>query len=464
MSRLRVGAGAQVKVGVQASPGLKLLARMLELSAQEMEQLLAQELEENPALELTEDAKPFHTPFQPVLISYEVAEPEDEPGETVAEEDTDSWLTTPPLQLKEHVREQLRLSLSPELHPIADYLVESLDERGYLNTDIEEVALQLECTPEAVEQVLRQLQQCDPPGVGARNLQECLLLQLSALMGEQEDPERLVSIAYRIVKDAWGDFSRVHFDRVARRLRLDEATVREAHQFIRRELRPYPAEGFQEARFASQETPPLEPDIIIRYKKPEGLTVELRGPSPDIVRLSPSYAEQYLVMRQQTRHVTHEEREHIFQYVSRARLFLQALHQRQQTLKRIVEVLVERQFSFLFTSDPRFLQPMTRAELAEATRLHRSTIGRAVRNKWLQLPCGTLVPLDIFFDASYRVALFIQQIIDEHEGGERYLTDADIAQQLAEMGIHIARRTVSKYRNRHKILSSRWRERARRIG
>jgi RNA polymerase sigma-54 factor len=169
-------------------------------------------------------------------------------------------------------------------------------------------------------------------------------------------------------------------------------------------------------------------------------------------------------MRQHANPTNGEEREHVFQYVSRARIFLQALQQRQQTLKRIVEVLVQRQFPFLFTGDPRFLQPMTRAELAEATGLHRSTVGRAVRNKWLQLPNGSIVPLEIFFDASYRVAMLIQQLIEEQEDETHCLTDAEIAQKLTEMGIQVARRTVSKYRNRHRILSSRWRERARLIG
>ncbi len=473
MSQLKAVAKTQVKAGVQASPGLKLLARLLELGTSELEQLLAQELEENPALELT-DIPPLSPPStggtqggtsSALPLIYEASETgELEESEEASEEgDTEQWLTAPPLELKEHVRQQLLLSLPPDQHPVADYLVESLDERGYLNTDIEEVALQLNRTPEEVEQVLHQLQRCDPPGVGARNLQECLLLQLEALMREPEQ-SKLLHVAYRMVKDAWHDLTRARLDRVARRLKLDLATVQGALLFVRRELAPYPADDFRESLPRLHETPALEPDIVIRYKKPTGLFVELRGPSPETVRLSASYAERYLMVRQQSCHASREEREHIFQYVSRARLFLQALHQRQQTLKRIVEVLVQRQFPFLFTGDPRFLQPMKRAELASATGLHRSTVGRAVRNKWLQLPNGTMVPLDVFFDASYRVALLIQQIIDEHECEGHPLTDAQIAQKLAEMGIQVARRTVSKYRNRHRILSSRWRERARLIG
>ncbi|MCS7301804.1 MAG: hypothetical protein NZ556_09675, partial [Fimbriimonadales bacterium] len=143
---------------------------------------------------------------------------------------------------------------------------------------------------------------------------------------------------------------------------------------------------------------------------------------------------------------------------------LQALQQRYQTLKRIMEVIAQRQYGFLMTSDARFLQPMTRVEVAEATGLHRSTIGRAVRNKWLQLPSGMMAPLDIFFDASYRTAMLIEQILNEHEGLGKRMTDAEIAEKLAEMGIEVARRTVAKYRQRHNILSSHWRERRRLVG
>ncbi len=464
MSQLRASAQAQVKVRVQASPGLKLLAHLLALNAQELEQLLTQELEENPALEWSEETKVVMPVSAPTFVSFETNEPEEDIEESSTEGDSQDWLAVPPLQLKEHVRSQLLLSLPPDQHPIAEYLVECLDERGYLNTEIEEVAMQLNCSPEEVEGVLRQLQRCDPPGVGARNLRECLLIQLEALLEEPCKHHPLLPTAYRVVKDAWRDLERARLDRVAQRLRVDEPTIQEVLKLIREELRPYPAEGFSDYLLPMMETSALEPDIIIRYKKPTGLCVELRGPTPETLRLSPSYAERFLMLRQQASPADHGEREHIFQYVSRARLFLQALQQRQQTLKRIVEVLVQRQFPFLFTGDPRFLQPMTRAELADATGLHRSTVGRAVRNKWLQLPNGSIVPLEVFFDASYRVAMLIQQLIEEQEDENHSLTDAEIAQKLAEMGIQVARRTVSKYRNRHRILSSRWRERARLIG
>ncbi len=472
MAQIRAGAKAQVKVGVQASPGLKLLARMLELNVQQLEQLLAQELEENPALEPTDESQPFTPAFQPVIISTDTSDPDEDVENSWFEEEeaSEEWLAVPPLELKEHVREQLLLNLPSELHPIADYLVESLNPRGYLQASVEEVALQLNCSPEAVMRVLAELQRCDPPGVGARDLRECMLIQLRALMGNPQVDQELVELTYRVVKDAWHELTSARLSAVARKLKTDEATIQRVLRFIRNTLSPYPGDGFGENLTLSTESPPIEPDIIVRYRKPAGLSVELRGPSPETIRLSRSYAEQYLVARradsggEKSFALSREEREHIFQYVSRARIFLQALQQRQQTLKRIMEVLVQRQFPFLFTGDPRFLQPMTRAELAEATGLHRSTVGRAVRNKWLQLPSGSLVPLDVFFDASYRVAMLIHQIIDENECGGRSLTDAEIADKLAEMGIHIARRTVSKYRNRHRILPSRWRERSRLIG
>jgi RNA polymerase sigma-54 factor len=208
---------------------------------------------------------------------------------------------------------------------------------------------------------------------------------------------------------------------------------------------------------------PQEPDIIVRASQ-SGLSIQIVGAYYDTLRLSPTYLEQAVRLQRGELRYNAEEREHILHYLNRARIFLQALQQRYQTLKRIMEVIAQRQYGFLMTSDARFLQPMTRAEIANATGFHRSTVGRAVRNKRLQLPSGMVVPLDIFFDASYRTALLIQQILNEHERTGKRLTDAEIAQKLAEMGIEVARRTVAKYRQRHNILSSYWRERQRLVG
>jgi len=461
MNRVRTQTRVEVKAAPQASLGLKMLARMLTLNAEGLHKLIEQELEENPALEATDEERiRIITPMPPILSLDEGSNAFSDEG------DSDDWLdlrlAAPPMDLKAHVMGQLRLMVAPELLPIAEHLVESLDAYGRLRTDIvEEVALFLNVPPEQVEYVLEQLQACDPPGVGARNLRECLLLQLRAL---QPSPDNEAARwAYEIIKGGWKDYVSGRKEALCRKFKLDEEALEAVKRFIRSELRPYPAWELEAGDLPQEQVVAHEPDIIVRAS-PSGLHIEICGAHADALRLSPTYLEQAIRLSRGELRSTADEREHIQHYLDRARIFLQALQQRYQTLKRIMEVIAQRQYGFLMTSDARFLQPMTRVEVADATGFHRSTVGRAVRNKRLQLPSGMVVSLEIFFDASYRTAMLIQQILNEHESAGRRLTDTEIAKKLAEMGIEVARRTVAKYRQRHNILSSHWRERQRLVG
>lgn len=463
MNRLRAQSRVEVKAAPQASLGLKMLARMLPLNQEELQKLIEQELEENPALESSEDERVRIFTSTPTLISLDADSPN--PGD---ESDLEDWLearlATPPMDLKDHVLGQLRLMVAPEHWRIAEHLVESLDSRGYLPVEVEDVALYLNVAPEAVEEVIRLLHKCDPPGVGARTLQECLLLQLDSLQDipDSYEPE-ILEWTYAVVRDGFDEFARGHWEKLQRKLRLGEDSLHEVKRFIRNELRPYPAGEMESKEPLSDQGAPLEPDIIVRASQ-NGLHIEIRGAPNESLRLSPAYLEQATRLSKGSLRCSENEREHIQHYLARARIFLQALQQRYQTLKRITEAIAQRQYGFLMTSDARFLQPMTRVEVAATTGLHRSTVGRAVRNKWLQLPSGKMVQLDVFFDASYRTALLIEQILEAHEGAGKRLTDAEIAEKLAEMGIEVARRTVAKYRQRHNILSSHWRERQRLVG
>lgn len=460
MSRVRTQTRVEVKAAPQASLGLKMLARMLTLNSEELLKLIEQELEENPALEATDEERVRVLTPTPPTLSLDA-----EHGALSDEGELEDWLelrlATPPMDLKAHVAGQLRLVIEPELLPIAEHLVESLDGYGYLRTDVEEVALFLNAPLEQVEYVLEQLQACDPPGVGARDLRECLLLQLRAIPPLPDD--EVLEWTQKVVQKGWDEFSSGRWDTLQRKLKLSEEAIEAVKRFIRSELRPYPAWELEASGALYEPVAPQEPDIIVRVSQ-SGLRIEIGGAHADALRLSPAYLEQAIRLMRGELRCTDDEREHIQHYLERARIFLQALQQRYQTLKRIVEVIAQRQYGFLMTSDARFLQPMTRVEIADATGFHRSTIGRAVRNKRLQLPSGMVVPLEIFFDASYRTAMLIQQILEAHEGAGARLTDAEIAEKLAEMGIEVARRTVAKYRQRHNILSSHWRERQRLVG
>ncbi|MFN3690556.1 MAG: hypothetical protein ACK4UU_06500, partial [Fimbriimonadales bacterium] len=382
--------------------------------------------------------------------------------------DLEDWLEArlaiPPMDLKEHVRAQLRLTVAPKLWHIAEHLVESLDEKGFLRVEVEDVALYFNVAPETVEELITRLQQCDPPGVGARTLQESLLLQLDALpKAPDQYPPEILDWTHAVLQHGWDDLVSGRWQKLARKLRLSPDALMQVKQFIRSELTHNPAGEFATNEPIQEQQTAQEPDIIVRLSQ-NGLHIEIRGGAFDSLRLSPAYLEQASRLNQGSLRCSADEREHIRHYLGRARIFLQALQQRYQTLKRIVDVIAQRQYGFLVTSDARFLQPMTRLEVAQATGLHRSTIGRAVRNKWMQLPSGKMAPLDIFFDASYRTAILIEQILEQYESGGRRLSDAEIAEKLAEMGINVARRTVAKYRQRHNILSSHWRERRRLVG
>ncbi|MDW8106171.1 MAG: hypothetical protein RMK45_01695, partial [Armatimonadota bacterium] len=385
-----------------------MLAQLLTLSVEELEKRIQQELEENPALEAVEEER-VHIVIPMPSLTLDWDSPADEG-------DSEDWfetcLATPPMSLKAHVWGQLRLTAPPELLPIAEHLVELLDERGYLPASVEEVALLLNVEPEAVERTIELLHQCDPPGVGARTLQECLLLQLKALQADSStgyDPELLATV-HAVLTTGWDAFARGRWETLQRKLKLSPEMLAQVRKFVRGVLRPYPASDFESAELPYESAAPQEPDIIVRLSQ-EGLQIEIRGMRADSLRLSSTYLEQAAHLADPTRHYTVDEREHIRHYLTRARVFLQALQQRYLTLKRIMEVIAQRQYSFLVTSDARFLRPMTRVEIAQATGLHRSTVGRAVRNKWLQLPSGMMVRLDVFFDASYRTAMLIQQIL-----------------------------------------------------
>jgi RNA polymerase sigma-54 factor len=223
MNQVQAQTRVEVKAAPQASLGLKTLARMLTLNSEELYKLIEQELEENPALETTDEERIRVVTPTPPMLSLDDADPPafGDDGEL------DDWLelrlATPPMDLKAHVMGQLRLMVAPELLPIAEHLVESLDACGRLRADVvEEVALFLNAPLEAVEYVLEQLQACDPPGVGARDLRECLLLQLRALQAPPDD--EVVRWTRAVIEKGWDEFSSGRKATLQRKLKLSDGS------------------------------------------------------------------------------------------------------------------------------------------------------------------------------------------------------------------------------------------------
>jgi len=319
-----------------------------------------------------------------------------------------------------------------------------LDAQGFLDGGIEEVAAMLQVTPSQVDNVLRRLQELGPAGVGARNVQECLLLQLDRLERAQISNPYLRAI----VTDYWVDLGEHRYGAIAHALGITYEEVVAARDFMRQHLRPFPLERADDGT-SSLETSFLVPDVIIREEN-DCLVVEVVESRRFYLRLNPLYQELSQAIAHRQQEVSVEEREHLNTFVSRARLFLTNLRQRRETIRRIAEYLVERQEGFL-RHGVRHLAPLTRAEVAISIGVHESTVSRATANKYVQVPSREIVPFSHFFTAS----LSIKDVINELIANETTpLTDQEIVETLHQHGFDVARRTVAKYRGQLGILPS----------
>lgn len=437
---------------MKASPALIALNNMLVLSTQELQQLVSRELEENPALDQNEVEQICVTCGRPLtgnLCVYCLHEddrlrearrtdvsgaPDDEFDPLIA--------VAAPVSLHESMRRDLHIALPEQDHLIGDYLVGCLDDQGYLDGDVDDIADALGVPVERVERVLRRMQELGPPGVGARNVQECLLLQIERL----ERAGVMNPHVARIVADHWQDLGEHRYSDIARALGISYDDVVAVRDFLRRYLRPFPLDNGDSA---GSTTPVALPDAII-HEDGGRLIVEVVESRQFALCLNPFYQSlsQQVVSGQQE--VTDAERQHMQTYISRARLFLTNLRQRRETIRRITEYLVERQEGFL-RHGVRHLEPLTRAEVAAALGVHESTVSRATANKYVQLPNRALVPFSTFFHASLSVKDLIQELITKEDTP---LTDEQIVGVLRERGYELARRTVAKYRGQLGILPS----------
>ena len=337
--------------------------------------------------------------------------------------------------------------LPAEDRPVAEHLLHSLDERGYLAAPLGDVAAAAGRSLAEVERILRAVQAAAPPGVAARDARECLLLQLAHLRQQGADPPDEVC---RIVADHLGDLAAHRYNAIAKRLGVDKATVEAAREFIRAQLSPYPLPA-QEPRRWQQPSRTLyaAPDAII-VERDGALAVEMVEPRAAGVRVSPLYARLAAEAARSNRAFSEEERGHLRQCLSQARLFIVKIQQRQATLRRLTECLVELQGDFV-REGVYALRPLTRAMVAAHLGVHESTISRAVAGKHLMLPNRQVIPYSIFFKASLSVKEAIRTLVI---GEPAALTDKEIAERLRADGYRVARRTIAKYRAELRILPS----------
>jgi len=354
------------------------------------------------------------------------------------------------MNLGEQLLHEVGTQIPEEEMFIARYLVGYLDERGFLDCDPQLVAFTLNVDNEQVERVVQALQQTGPVGAAARSVKECLLLQLKRLA----DTGPHNPLAEAIIRDHFERLGQGQYHEIARALGVTSKDVLEARDFIRQHLRPFPVPDLvsPESWTSTTDVPYTAPDVIIheRPDQPLGFMVEVVQSRRFFLHVSPVYQRVAREIRKGSLATSEHEREHVMEHLSRAQSFLAHLRERRETLQSVAEAVVARQVPFL-KKGVRHLRPLTRAEIAEATGLHQSTVSRAVADKYVLLPNRKVIPFSAFFEPSRSVKDVLQEIVEREDAP---LADAELAEELSKRGYNVARRTVAKYRKRMGILPS----------
>lgn len=358
--------------------------------------------------------------------------------------------------LREHLLAQLATTnASPRDRALTECLIDSLDGDGLLDNDLEELLAmlppELALESEELHTALRLLQSFDPPGVGARDLRESLLLQIDAHVREAEDARRhaaaprdlaqpeYLGVAREIVARYLPELAAGNFSKLSRVLHCDEETLRAAQNFIRT-LSPRPGSAY-----AAERPVYIVPDLIVRRGR-SGWTVTLNEEVIPKLRINEVYA-QVLKQHRGTQSAMSGQ-------LQEARWLIKNVHQRFETILRVGEAIVERQSAF-FTHGAIAMKPMVLREIAEILELHESTVSRVTTHKYMLTPLGTF-ELKYFFGShvgtegggtasSTAIRALIQELIAAENPG-RPLADGQIADLLGEQGFVVARRTVAKYR------------------
>jgi len=471
---LLIEQGLRQTLSQKIDPKLIMANSILQLTSLELQQVVEQELAENPALEVPEEDPcencdqpktlcidcPFHqesVSYDDTDLSiYELEQPIDFASDADDSEGDFISNIRAEVTLHDHLIALLRAALSRNHWTTGEYIISNISDSGYLEVTVEEIAHEMGKEIEEVEDVLAVIQTFDPPGVGARDLRECLRLQLERL----EEDERGNSVALAMVRDYWTEMLGGKIGRIARRLRVSAKDVVTAIDFIKRQLNPYPGNSFRPPYQTDGDSlsASVRPDVIVR-RTTAGYEIEVVGHDQFVLNINSTYRRMYEEIKNGgAAKYTKDDKKHITEFVERADLFIRNINQRRRTLRLITKSVVEFQQAYLETGSRAYLRPLTRTRIARMLSMHESTVSRATANKYLQLPSEEVVNFDFFFDGSVSVKDLIGELIAT-EDKTSPLSDQQIAEMLKMRGFDVARRTVVKYREAQKILSSRQRRR-----
>ena len=445
------------------SPQQIQMIKLLELPTVQLEQRIKQEIEDNIVLE-EEERSAEDEEQQPQEISVD---------EYLREDDTPSYKSrinnfskddkqrpvylTEGRSLQEYLVEQLGYrNLSERDMRLAVYLIGSIDEDGYLRRDLESVAddiaftVGIETSAEELERILGIIHELEPAGIGARDLRECLLLQ----MAQMPVNTRARCLARKILTSYFDEFVKKHYEKLMARLQVSEEDFREAIAEIRR-LSPKPGNLYAEG--GTDTTPYIVPDFILDYQDGH-FQLSLNSYNVPEVRINRRYVEMIRDMVGPDGKVKEKDREAV-QFVKSkidsAKWFISAIKQRHDTLMRTMQTILDYQQEYFKDGDRSKLRPMILKDIADRTGLDVSTISRVVNSKYVQTQFGIILLKSLFSEAmqtdsgeevsSYEIKTILKECIDE-EDKRRPLTDETLMDILNSKGYRIARRTVAKYR------------------
>ncbi|NEN22094.1 RNA polymerase factor sigma-54 [Cryomorpha ignava] len=476
----------QQKLLQKLSPQQIQLMKLLQVPTIELEQRIKEELEANPALDEGAEKDPDDETEQ--NDDQEESEKSDEKEEfdfsdyidddetpayklNINNKGSDTDEKSIPFasgtSFRDHLKEQLSWrNITDQQEMLAKTIIGNLDDDGYLRREVENISDDLAfsqnimATTEELEEALRIVQHLDPAGVGARDLRECLMLQLA----RKDNTYPSVRIATEILDKYFEAFTKKHYDRITKRMEVDNEDLKVAISEIVK-LNPKPGNSMRDSSKTIQH---VVPDFVITTDD-EDLLLSINGRNAPDLRISDSYKHMIKGYEQAPSKDKKQKEAVMFvkQKIDSARWFIDAIKQRQQTLLLTMNAIMEFQKEYFITGDETKLRPMILKDIAEIVHLDISTISRVANSKYVQTPYGTFL-LKTFFSESLttdtgeevstrEVKKILQDAVDG-ESKKKPLTDEKLANLLKDKGYQIARRTVAKYREQLNISVARLRK------
>ncbi|MBQ9477203.1 MAG: RNA polymerase factor sigma-54 [Bacteroidales bacterium] len=463
--------GLELKQTQKLSPLQIQTIKLIELPIQELEQRIRAELEENPVLDDTPDPERSSDENEQRDVSLdEIKEDDYIPAYRLK---VSNWGKDPrPEYNTFSVRESFTQSLMNQLgfrnldrhqYDIAAFIIGSLDEDGYLRRDLESLVDDLafragiETDAAEIERLLRMIQEFDPAGVGARDLRECLLLQLRNC---RQTPD--VVNAQRILTDEFQEFSNRHFPKIMSRLGLSEEELKAA---IARIVKLNPSPGGQIDDSYTDQAQQIVPDFVLEEHDGDLSFTMPRFSLPEL-RVNKKYADMLMSAKSGSERAQKEAVSFVRQKLDSAKWFVEALKQRQNTLQRTMQAILDFQHDYFVSGDETDLRPMVLKDIAEVTGFDISTISRVVNSKFIETHFG-IFPLKYFFsegmenkegeEVSTRELKKVLQECVDNEDKKKPLTDEQLVEEMNKRGYKVARRTIAKYRGQLGIPLARWR-------